>query len=99
MINSTKITEAADIITDTVKPYEKTRPYLDTGGLQLSDIQEIKHFSYNEKPSRANLNIKSGDLILARMQSTVKARLIIEEDEDLMISTGFLVLRPVKSTI
>ena len=94
-----KITEAVDIINDTVKPYEKTRPYLDTGALQLSDIKEIKHFSYNEKPSRANLNIKSGDLILARMQSTVKARLIIEEDEDLMISTGFLVLRPVKSII
>lgn len=99
MSNSIKITEAVDIINDKVKSYEKTRPYLDTGGLQLSDIKEIKHFSYNEKPSRANLNIKSGDLILARMQSTVKARLIIEEDEDLMISTGFLVLRPVKSII
>lgn len=99
MISAVKIIDALDIINDTVKPYENTRPYLDTGGLKFSDIDEIKYFNFHEKPSRANLNVKSGDLILARMQSTVKAKLIVDEDEDLMISTGFLVLRPAKSII
>lgn len=89
-----KILKAVDIINDSVSEYEGDRPFLSTGDLNLSTITNLELHTFSEKPSRANQNVSSGDLILARMQGTVKVKLINNEDENIIVSTGFLVLRP-----
>lgn len=89
-----KILKAVDIINDSVSEYEGERPFLSTGDLNLSTITNLELHTFSEKPSRANQNVSSGDLILARMQGTVKVKLINNEDENIIVSTGFLVLRP-----
>ena len=89
-----KILKAVDIINDSVSEYEGERPFLSTGDLNLSTITNLELHTFSEKPSRANQNVSFGDLILARMQGTVKVKLINNEDENIIVSTGFLVLRP-----
>ena len=89
-----KILKAVAIINDSVSEYEGERPFLSTGDLNLSTITNLELHTFSEKPSRANQNVSSGDLILARMQGTVKVKLINNEDENIIVSTGFLVLRP-----
>ncbi len=89
-----KILKAVDIINDSVSEYEGERPFLSTGDLNLSTITNLELHTFSEKPSRANQNVSSGDLILARMQGTVKVKLINNEDENIIVSTGLLVLRP-----
>ena len=89
-----KILKAVDIINDSVSEYEGERPFLSTGDLNLSTITNLELHTFSEKPSRANQNVSSGDLILAKMQGTVKVKLINNEDENIIVSTGFLVLRP-----
>jgi type I restriction enzyme S subunit len=89
-----KILKAVDIINDSVSEYEGVRPFLSTGDLNLSTITNLEFHTYLEKPSRANLNVSNGDIILARMQGTVKVKVIQKEDENIIVSTGFLVLRP-----
>ena len=89
-----KILKAVDIVNDSVSEYEGERPFLSTGDLNLSTITNLELHTFSEKPSRANQNVSSGDLILARMQGTVKVKLINNEDENIIVSTGFLVLRP-----
>ena len=93
-----KILKAVDIINDSVSEYEGERPFLSTGDLNLSTITNLELHTFSEKPSRANQNVSSGDLILARMQGTVKVKLINNEDENIIVSTGFLVLRPKSDT-
>jgi type I restriction enzyme S subunit len=89
-----KILKAVDIINDSVSEYEGLRPFLSTGDLNLSTIINLELHTFSEKPSRANLNVSEGDIILARMQGTVKVKVIQNEDENIIVSTGFLVLRP-----
>ena len=93
-----KILKAVDIVNDSVSEYEGERPFLSTGDLNLSTITNLELHTFSEKPSRANQNVSSGDLILARMQGTVKVKLIKNEDENIIVSTGFLVLRPKSDT-
>lgn len=89
-----KILNAVDIINDSVFEYEGERPFLSTGDLNLSTITNLELHTFSEKPSRANQNVSAGDIILARMQGTVKVKVIQNEEEDIIVSTGFLVLRP-----
>lgn len=88
-----EILKSLDIINDSVSYYEDERPFLSTGNLNVSEIEDLEYYSFGEKPSRANLNVKEGDLIVARMKDTLKVKKISSDDEDIMVSTGFLVLR------
>ena len=94
LMEKVRILKAVDIINDSVSEYEGVRPFLSTGDLNLSTISNLEFHTYLEKPSRANLNVSNGDIILARMQGTVKVKVIQKEDENIIVSTGFLVLRP-----
>lgn len=89
-----KILKSVDIINDSVNKYEGKRPFLSTGDLNVSEISNVEYVTFDEKPSRANLNVNEGDIIVARMQGTTKVKLVEEIDSDLIVSTGFLVLRP-----
>ena len=87
------ILDSVNIITDTVSEYTGIRPFLSTGNLNGSIIIDNDYFEFDDKPSRANLNVKEGDIILARMQNTNKVKIITKKEENLIVSTGFIVLR------
>ena len=88
-----EILRTVKIINDTVKQFDGKRNFLSTGDLDLSVIKSFEEVTFLEKPSRANQNVKKGDIILARMQGTVKVKIIDSNEEDIIVSTGFLVLR------
>lgn len=89
-----KILNCVDIINDSVKYYDGKRPFLSTGDLNISEIVNLDYLTFEEKPSRANLNVSFGDIIMARMQDTTKVYLVDKEYSEIIVSTGFLVLRP-----
>ncbi len=88
------ILKSVDIINSRIQLYKGERKYLDTGSLNLNVIEDVVGFNFSEKPSRANQNVQIGDIILARMKGTTKVKVISVEDQDLMVSTGFVVFRP-----
>ena len=89
-----KILNCVDLITDSVSPYEEKRPFLSTGDLNVDQITNLEYLTFEEKPSRANLNVKEGDIIVARMQGTTKVKVITYDISNIIVSTGFLVIRP-----
>lgn len=99
MIDQINILDCVDIINNSVVSYEGMRGYLDTGGLKSNKIVEIRDFNFNDKPSRANQNVEVGDIILARMKATTKVKVISQSESELMVSTGFIVLRPKRTII
>jgi len=99
MIDQINILDCVDIINNSVVSYEGMRGYLDTGGLKSNKIVEIRDFDFNDKPSRANQNVEVGDIILARMKATTKVKVISQSESELMVSTGFIVLRPKRTII
>ncbi|MDI5895748.1 restriction endonuclease subunit S [Flavobacterium algoritolerans] len=92
-MKTVKILETVKIINDTVKKFDGIRCFLSTGDLDLTEIKSLEDVTYLGKPSRANQNVKKDDIILARMQGTVKVKIIDSDEENIIVSTGFMVLR------
>lgn len=88
-----KILGAVKIINDTVKKFDGIRSFLSTGDLDVTVIKSLEEVTYFDKPSRANQNVKKDDIILARMQGTVKVKIIDSDEDNIIVSTGFMVLR------
>lgn len=81
------------IITDSVKPYQGKRNYLKTGNLIESEIVGYDSVTYENKPSRANIEVEEKDILFAKMKYANKSLLITPELSDIIVSTGFVVLR------
>lgn len=88
------ITDAVEITNNRVRPFKGQRRYLATGDLVDDEINEMVFVDYESKPSRADLLVTKGEIIVARMQSTNKVLLIDDKTEDIIVSTGFLTLLP-----
>lgn len=70
--------------------------YIDIGNVNsYGDIAEIQEYTFKEAPSRARRIVKMGDVIISTVRTYLKAITLIESDDDnLIASTGFAVLRP-----
>lgn len=88
-----------NIVTDSVQVYDGLRKYLKTGNLNNNSEIVVEEYPFNSKPSRANQNVKTNDVILARMKETNKVLRITEDYQDIIVSTGFVVLRPDETKI
>lgn len=72
----------------------RTIKYVDIGSVSLSDgITKIEEFTFGDAPSRARRITHKGDIIVSTVRTYLKAIAIIDKD-DLIVSTGFCVLRP-----
>ncbi len=88
------LTKVAPIINESVNEFEGEREFLKTGNLNFDKIISLEKVTYENKPSRANQNVQKNDLILAKMKDTVKVLKISKDIQDIIVSTGFFVLRP-----
>jgi len=79
-----------------VTKFEGSRKYLSTGVLKKTEINydELETVTFQSRPSRANINVSEGDILFAKMQNTIKVLEITKDISDLIVSTGFFVIRP-----
>lgn len=76
-----------------VKPFDGTRQYLSTGDLQDASLGFVE-VTFKDKPSRADIAVREGDVLFARMKGTKKVLRVTQELAGTIVSTGFAVLRP-----
>lgn len=76
-----------------VKPFDGTKQYLSTGDLQ-DDSLNFVDVTFKDKPSRADIAVREGDVLFARMKGTKKVLRVTQKLADTIVSTGFAVLRP-----
>jgi type I restriction enzyme S subunit len=76
-----------------VKPFDGTRQYLSTGDLQDDSLSFVE-VTFKDKPSRADITVREGDVLFARMKGTKKVLRVTQELAGTIVSTGFAVLRP-----
>ena len=80
-------------IKTTVKSFDGERAYLKTGDLDNDRITNLEYVTFQNKPTRANLEVEEEDVIFAKMKNTNKSLLINPKNKNMIISTGFFVLR------
>ena len=93
-MRSVSLLDAAPLAADRVKPFEGHRPYLATGGVGDEADYTPTEVTYADRPTRADLCVQPGDVSFAKMQGTKKILEFNAEHADLILSTGFAVLRP-----
>ena len=84
-----------DVLSDnTDKNYEFN--YVDIGSVDASiGIVKYEKLIYANAPSRARRKVKSGDIIVSTVRTYLRAIASIEDKkDDLIVSTGFAVIRP-----
>lgn len=91
-----KFTDCIEIVGSKPTLYEGTKQYVSTGAVEEYFINEksIEEYSYKERPSRADLVGKSGDILFAKMAETKKTLILDKETENYLFSTGFFAIRP-----
>lgn len=73
--------------------------YIDIGNVDSNgNVSEIVSYKFKDAPSRARRIVKEGDIIVSTVRTYLKAIMHIKGDtENLIVSTGFAVLRPRES--
>ena len=91
-----KFTDCIEIVGSKPSVYEGTKHYVSTGAVEEYFINKnsIEEYTYKERPSRADLVGKDGDILFAKMAETKKTIIIDKKTENYLFSTGFFAIRP-----
>ena len=94
-------TELVDFVGSRPKPFDNTKKYISTGALKTNNISEddIEMIDFATRPSRADLEVKNGDILFAKMAFTDKRLLVGEIEADYIYSTGFFAVKPKEGII
>lgn len=89
-----KLGDVCDIVKDMPKEFSGERKYFSTGAVGNDYLDLPDNVTYKNRPSRANLYPKIGDVGFAKMKFTNKVLLINSDLNGSIFSTGFCFLRP-----
>ena len=82
------------LIQSGVENYQGKKDYVATGDVINNQIIDVTPYSNENRPSRANMSVKTNDILFARMKNTTKVLRVTPKESKQIFSTGFAVLRP-----
>jgi len=89
-----KLIEVCEIISPGIKKFDGVKKYVATADVDCDKIINFTEITYKNRPSRANIEVKENDVLVARMAETKKFLMADKNFQDNYIfSTGFAVLR------
>lgn len=94
-----KLLDICKIGGKSVKEYQGLKKYVATGDIINNEIINFKSVSYEEKPSRANVQINKKDVLFAKMKDTIKTLCANSDNVNNIYSTGFYVLTPTNNVM
>lgn len=93
------LSSVCNIVKQTPQQFDGCKEYVATGDLQNSKIISSTEVTYQNRPSRADCTVNSGDVLFARMAGTEKTLIAKKIHKDMLFSTGFAVLRPIPKVL
>ena len=93
-MNSIEIIRLRNVVNlagSAVSFFDGQKKYYSTGDF---DTEKYELVTFENRPSRANLLLKEGQITLAKMKGTEKIKFVSKEMEDNIYSTGFFALEP-----
>lgn len=94
-----RLVEVASIQKPGVKPFVGVRPYVATADVEGWTIINSTKVDFASRPTRANVEPKIGDVLLAKMKDTFKVVLVDHDSEKMIFSTGFVDFRPTRDVL
>ena len=95
------LTECWSFSGATPKKFEGEKRYISTGALDRDHVNEsdVEMVTYENRPSRANLEVSEGDILFAKMASTEKTFMVDSVAANDIYSTGFCAVKAKESKI
>lgn len=89
------LTECLEFVGTTVQEFEGEKRYISTGALDIDHVNEadVELVTYENRPSRANLQAVAGDILFAKMANTEKTFMVDPISAEDIYSTGFCAVR------
>ena len=89
------LTECLEFVGTTVQEFEGEKRYISTGALDKDHVNEadVELVTYENRPSRANLQAVAGDILFAKMANTEKTFMVDPISAEDIYSTGFCAVR------
>ncbi len=89
------LTECLEFVGTTVQEFEGEKRYISTGALDKDHVNEadVELVTYENRPSRANLQAVAGDILFAKMANTEKTFMVDSISAEDIYSTGFCAVR------
>lgn len=91
--------DAIEPVKTGVNNYTNEKEYFSTGSVNDNRLVIEGLYNFKERPSRANREVKLGDVLQARMSDTNKAVIVNKEIKNALFSTGFMQFRVYGNTI
>ena len=89
-----KLLDICNISGESVKEFDGEKKYIATGDIINNKIISGEIVNYKNKPSRANVEAKIGDVLFAKMIDTIKVLKVDELNKNYIYSTGFYCITP-----
>jgi type I restriction enzyme S subunit len=95
------LVECWNFVGSTPQKFDGEKRYISTGALDKDHINEadVEMVTFDNRPSRANLEENSGDILFAKMASTEKTFVVDSISQNDIYSTGFCAVRANESKI
>ena len=95
------ILECMTLVGKAPSHYEGAKTYVSTGAVDCDhiDYKQTEQVTYDNRPSRANLSVTSGDILFAKMCGTKKTLRINDVMAKYLFSTGFCAVRADESVM
>ena len=95
------ILECMTLVGKAPSHYEGAKTYVSTGAVDCDhiDYKQTEQVTYDNRPSRANLSVTSGDILFAKMCGTKKTFRINDVMAKYLFSTGFCAVRANESVM
>ncbi len=95
------LVECWNFVGATPQKFDGEKRYISTGALDKDHINEadVEMVTFDNRPSRANLEVNSGDILFAKMASTEKTFVVDSISQNDIYSTGFCAVRANESKI
>lgn len=85
--------EVSTIVPSGVKKFNGKKKYVETGDVLDNEIVSYIEYTFENRPSRANMEVERDDVLFAKMKKTSKILAIGEKEKNYLFSTGFAALR------
>ena len=97
-----RFVDCIDIVGRKPNKYIGVKKYISTGAVGNNNEiipTEIELYTYEDRPSRANLIAKVGNILFAKMADTKKVLMVDEANSNYLFSTGFFSIAPKKGIL
>lgn len=94
-----RLLDICEISGQKVNQFDSEKKYIATGDVNNNEITSYTNVTFEDRPSRANQIAIKDEILIAKMQNTIKVLKIDNNTQNNIYSTGFFIIKAKKGVV